>query len=239
MNLTLLRFLGINLLLVSMYCQGQKQTELPYAEPETKGYSSEKLALLRSHLEESGSSSMMILVDGEIIFEWGDTKKKHLIHSIRKAMLNSLYGIAIERSQIDTTMTIRELGMNDVDSLSEGELDARIADLLKSRSGIYHNAAAVNNAMLIDRPERGTHEPGEYYYYNNWDFNALGYILEKQTGKKIYEMFQEEIAQPLGMAYQGEYASGIWNQMRLKSRIWMVFTSSKKVNLATPLIILD
>ena len=28
--------------------------------------------------------------------------------------------------------------------------------------------------MRAARPERGSHQPGEYFYYNNWDFNALG-----------------------------------------------------------------
>lgn len=194
-------------LIICINCIAQSEHQFSYAKPESKGYSIEKLNTLKNHLEASGSSSMIIMIDGDIIFEWGDTGKKHLIHSIRKAMLNSLYGIAIKEGKIDTSMTLRQLNINDIEpKLSEKELDARVADLLKSRSGIYHNAAAVNNAMLKDRPARGTHAPGEYYYYNNWDFNALGAILEQQTGRKIYDMFLEEIAQPIGMVdYKGEY----------------------------------
>ena len=161
-------------------CSAQSKHQFEYAKPEAKGYSSEKLEALEKHLEESGSSSMIILVDGSVIFEWGEVDKKHLIHSMRKAMLNSLYGIAISNEQIDTSMTIKELKIDDIEpKLSEEEKKARIVDLLKSRSGIYHNAAAVNNGMLKDRPKRGTYTPGEYYYYNNWDFNVLGAILEQ------------------------------------------------------------
>jgi CubicO group peptidase (beta-lactamase class C family) len=191
-----------NFILISKY-------KFSYATPESKGYSSEKLDKLKEHLEKSGSSSMIIMVDGKIIFEWGETNKKLLIHSMRKAILNSLLGIAIDRGQIDTSMTLRELGIDDIEpKLSEEELNARVIDLLKSRSGIYHDAAAVNDAMLIGRPKRGTHKPGEYYYYNNWDFNVLGTILEKQTGKNIYEMFNKEIAKPLGMHdYKGKFCS--------------------------------
>jgi len=200
--ITLLFFLS------SFDSASQSPHKFTYVTPESSGYSSEKLEILKKHLEETGSSSMLIMIDGKIIFEWGKTDKKHLIHSMRKAMLNSLYGIAIQRGQIDTSMTLRELKINDIDPLTNQELDARVADLLKSRSGIYHNAAAVNNAMLIDRPERGTHQPGENYYYNNWDFNALGAILEQQTGESIYTMFNEEIARPLNMfEYQGKYTS--------------------------------
>lgn len=201
-----LRLIFLGLLFTSTSSLAQSKAKFSYAKPGSKGYSSEKLEVLKEHLESTGSSSMLIMIDGDIIFEWGDTGKKHLVHSMRKAMLNSLYGIAMERNQIDTSTTLKELNINDIEPLSEQELGARVADLLKSRSGIYHNAAAVNNAMLRDRPERGTHRPGEHYYYNNWDFNALGAILEQATGESIYTMFYNEIAKPLGMLdYKGDY----------------------------------
>lgn len=53
--------------------------------------------------------------------------------------------------------------------------------------------------MIRTRPERGSHAHGTFFYYNNWDFNVLGTIFEKQTGKKIFEAFKEEIADPIGM----------------------------------------
>jgi len=49
------------------------------------------------------------------------------------------------------------------------------------------------------RPERGSHPPGTFYYYNNWDFNVLGVIFEKLTGKKIFDAFKKHIADPIGM----------------------------------------
>ena len=76
------------------------------------------------------------------------------------------------------------------------EKSARVIDLLKSRSGIYHPAAAESEGMEESRPERGIHKPGEAYYYNNWDFNVLGAILEQKTGKNIYTLFAEEVANP-------------------------------------------
>ena len=202
-------FAGLLFVLITSCSRSDEKYKFTYAKPESKGYSGERLDTLKAHLEKSGSSAMIIMVDGDVIFKWGAIRKKLLIHSIRKAMLNSLYGIAIARGQVDTSMTLRELKIDDIDpALSEKELDATVADLLKSRSGVYHDAAAVNNAMLVGRPERGTYEHGDYYYYNNWDFNTLGAILEKQTGESIYDLFEREIAQPLGMLdYRGEYCA--------------------------------
>jgi CubicO group peptidase (beta-lactamase class C family) len=197
------------LLLFFNSCSKDAKYTFTYSEPEAKGYSSQKLDLLKNHLEKSGASSMMVIVDGDVVFEWGETSKKHLIHSMRKAILNSLIGIAIEQGEIDTSLTLRELEINDIEpKLSESEQNARIVDLLKSRSGVYHNAAGVSIGMLRDKPERNSFAPGEHYYYNNWDFNTIGAILEKQTGKSIYELFEKEIAIPLGMNdFKGEYCT--------------------------------
>jgi CubicO group peptidase (beta-lactamase class C family) len=175
------------------------------ATPEEHGFSSEKLDSLTAFLESSGSSSLMILKDGKNIYEWGTSQKKHTVHSIRKALLNSLIGIYVSNGTIDTTATIGSLGIDDIDTLTTIEKSATIADILKSQSGIYHNAAAVSAGMLRKMPKRGTHKPGEAFYYNNWGFNVLGYILEQKMGKSIYELFYEDIAQPLGMSYQGTY----------------------------------
>jgi CubicO group peptidase (beta-lactamase class C family) len=57
-------------------------------------------------------------------------------------------------------------------------------------------------------PERDSFLPGEHFYYNNWDFNVLGAILEQKTGLSIYELFRDQIAIPMGMHdYRGRYAS--------------------------------
>ncbi|MBN2698650.1 MAG: serine hydrolase [Bacteroidales bacterium] len=207
------RVIKIRLLLVLLLsvtsCNDDSKYAFNYVSPGSKGYSSEKLEALKTHLETSGSSALMIMVDGAVIFDWGATKKKHTIHSIRKAMLNSLYGIAVEQGLIDTSMTLRELDIDDIEScLSENELDARIVDLLKSRSGVYHDAAGVSEDMLRGKPERDAHKPGEHFYYNNWDFNVLGAIIEEATGQSLYELFEDEIAGPLGMHdYKGRYCS--------------------------------
>ena len=84
-------------------------------------------------------------------------------------------------------------------SLTPEEKQATVRDLLKSRSGVYHEAAAEAQIMIKTRPERGSHAPGTFFYYNNWDFNALGTIFEQETGTKIFEEFKIKIADPVGM----------------------------------------
>ncbi len=46
--------------------------------------------------------------------------------------------------------------------------------------------------------ERGSVKSGEYFLYNNWDFNVAGHILEKHSGKTVYQELEEQLAKPLG-----------------------------------------
>jgi CubicO group peptidase (beta-lactamase class C family) len=168
--------------------------------PEDAGLSSEKLDSIVDFCEESGSAALLILYDGKVVLSWGEVETKYPSHSIRKALLNSLYGIYVERGDIDLDMTLEELGIDDIPPvLSKEEKQAKVLDLIRSRSGVYHPAAAEAQVMIDSRPERGSHAPGSFFYYNNWDFNALGTIFEQETGQDIFEAFYHEIAQPLGM----------------------------------------
>lgn len=181
------------------FCNYTTSQNLKPSIPNIKGYSLSKLNTLKSFLEKSGASSMMVLVDGDVIFEWGNTSEKHVIHSIRKPLIHSLLGIAVAEKKIDTSMTLKELNIDDIKpQLSDLESSARVGDLLKSKSGVYHLAAGMTKNMTENLPERDSYKPGEHYY-NNWDFNTLGAILEQQTGQSIYELFEKQIAIPLAM----------------------------------------
>lgn len=168
--------------------------------PEEAGFSVEKLDTLVAFCEEAGSAALLVLHNGKAVLSWGEVEKEYPIHSIRKSFLNALYGICVSQGMIDTSATLLKLGIDDIPpALTDSEKQATVFDLLRSRSGVYHPAAAEARVMIDTRPERGSHTPGTFFYYNNWDFNALGTIFEQQTGLEIFETFYEEIARPMGM----------------------------------------
>jgi CubicO group peptidase (beta-lactamase class C family) len=95
---------------------------------------------------------------------------------------------------------LADLGIDDRPPvLSEKEKQATVIDLLKARSGIFHEAAAESEGMKRRRPSREAFAPGEHWYYNNWDFNVLGTIFERETNQNIGQAFKEWIADPIGM----------------------------------------
>jgi CubicO group peptidase (beta-lactamase class C family) len=168
--------------------------------PEQLGWSSEKLAKAREYSERIGSAAVMIVDDGVVVDAWGDITRNYLCHSVRKSLLSALYGIYAAEGEIDISKTLQELGIDDYTPLTEAEKQATVADLLRARSGVYIPAAGEAPAMKAMRPERGSHAPGTFWYYNNWDFNALGTIFDQETGEEnIYQAFKTRIADPIGM----------------------------------------
>ncbi|MCP3928019.1 MAG: serine hydrolase [Bacteroidetes bacterium] len=168
--------------------------------PSVQAWSFEKLARAFYFAEEAGSTAVVVLHKGQLVAEWGKTTLRIRSNSVRKSLLSALYGIAVDKKLMDLSTTLDELGIDDrPPCLTAKEKQATIADLLKSRSGIYHPAAAESSGMKKRKPARGFYAPGQYWYYNNWDFNALGTIFERKSNISINQAFKEWIADPIGM----------------------------------------
>ena len=170
------------------------------SSPESLGWSSAKLAKAQSYSQRIGSAAVMIVDDGIIVAAWGNVSHKHPCHSMRKSLLSALYGIYVDQGKIELSATLGELGIDDLTPLTEVEKTATVQDLLSARSGVYIEAAGEADMMKAVRPERGSHAPGTFWYYNNWDFNALGTIFDQLSGEEsIYTAFDRRIADPIGM----------------------------------------
>ena len=164
------------------------------------------LGFVQSALDEAfqaisifGCSSALVLRYGLIAKSEGPLDQRLIVRSIRKSVLSALIGIAVGRGQISLSATLEDLGIDDVDPLSVEEKKASVRNLMMGRSGIYHPALAESPDMIAAKPPRGSKIPGDHWCYNNWDFNALGTIYQRATGRTVYEGFLEDIAAPIGM----------------------------------------
>ena len=144
------------------------------------------------------TTGLLVIMGGRVLFEYGDLRETSYIASARKSLISMLYGKYVSNATIPLSRTLRALRIDDKDGLLPAELDATVGDLLSARSGVYHRAANLGDAS--DRaPARGSVKHGTYFLYNNWDFNALGAILERETGRGVYELFGADIAAPIGL----------------------------------------
>ena len=169
------------------------------ANPARLGWSVPKLEKAKAYANEIGPSAVVVVHRGALIAAWGEVDERHAVQSVRKSFLSALLGIAVAQKKLDVNATLARLGIDDRPPLTAAEKRARVADLLTSRSGIYHSALYEHPSWKRRKPARGTHAPGTKWFYNNWDFNALGTIFERATGNTIGDAFAQSIADPIGM----------------------------------------
>lgn len=172
---------------------------MQYAIPEEAGWSTEKLKTAKDYADSIGTSAFLLIYDGKVVTQWGETERRFMCHSVRKSFLSALYGFYVDAGKINLQTKLSELGIDDIFPLSKQEKSATIQNLLQARSGVYHPAAYETEAMKKLRPERDSHKPGTFWYYNNWDFNTLRFIIEMYSQKDFFEDFKKRIAEPLQM----------------------------------------
>jgi len=171
-----------------------------YGSATESGWSNERLADAREFSRSLDSAAVVIVHRGKVVDQWGAVALPLNCHSVRKSILSALYGTHVKAGTIRRDATLAELNIDDnAPSLTEVERGASVLDLLKARSGVYHPALYETPGMKARRPERGSHTPGTFWYYNNWDFNALGSIFEQATDRSLFDEFEERLAGPLDM----------------------------------------
>lgn len=186
-----------------------------YADVTQAGFDSAKLEAARRTWESLPSSAFLVVADGAVVAAWGEVERRFMCHSVRKSFLSALYGIYWDRGQLELNKTLADLGIDDYPlPLLETERNARVLDLLKARSGVFHPAAYAGRT---DSRPRGSEGPGRFFAYNNWDFNTLAAILRQETGAEVFTAFDEYFGRPLSLE-DWRVADGYYHYERDKSR---------------------
>ena len=172
---------------------------LQYASPDAAGFSAEDLRAIRATADSARSAAVFVVYRGRVLAAWGDVQRRFAAHSVRKSLAGALYGIAVDRDMLPLDATLAQLGIDDRDTLSPLERRATVRDLVRARSGVYHPAAYADAGQNNARPARGSAVPGSRWFYNNWDFNVLESILERQANANLFDLYDRWLARPLGM----------------------------------------
>lgn len=197
----LILFSSITLMICSS-CMTHKPafegTPLPVAKSASAVLNEKNVATLDHYLSDSSETTgLIVLIDGEVVYEYGDLQVVSYIASCRKSVLSMLYGKYVMDESMDLNQSIGSLAIDEDDGLLDIEKEASIDNIITSRSGVFHlpaNGGYDKNNIK----ERGSQQPGEYFVYNNWDFNVAGHILEQHTGRTVYEELELQLAIPLG-----------------------------------------
>ena len=65
------------------------------------GWSQERLNRALAYADSLDTAALMVVHKGRVVVDWGDTSARYNAQSIRKSLLNALFGIAVGRGQID------------------------------------------------------------------------------------------------------------------------------------------
>jgi len=202
---------------LSTAAHAQTQTfptaEWGHTTPAAAGWNPDRTKQVADYLKTLPVTGVMLIQHGVVVSQGGEIDNRTQLHSCRKSFLSALIGNAVARGQIHLDDTLAQLNIDDIPpSLTPTEKQATVRMLLEARSGIYHEAVYETKGMAEKRPNRGSHAPGTFWYYNNWDFNALGGIYEQATKTSIFDALEKEIARPIGMqdfrAADGFYTRG-------------------------------
>jgi hypothetical protein len=151
-----------------------------HVTPESVGFSSARLEVLSAWLKTHPTTAMMAVYKGKIVFEYGDTSRVTKIASVRKSVLDMLFAAEGKNIKEDiSNATVVQLGLQDKVPFVHPEELANFEQLISSRSGIY--IPNGNTGQDATTPKRGSEYPGTHFFYNNWDFDALGTAFEKLT----------------------------------------------------------
>lgn len=195
LTVALALFLGLGAALDAQRVPGEEWQR--YQDVTEAGFDAASLDAARASWEALPSSAFMVVADGAVVAAWGDMERRFMGHSVRKSFLSGLYGIYYDRGELELNKRLSDLGIDDYPGpLLATEREARILDLLKARSGVFHPAAYAGRT---DSRPRGSEGPGRYFAYNNWDFNTLAFILRQETGAEVFTAFDEHFGRPLGM----------------------------------------
>ena len=202
--LRLSRIAVVAALVFASTATAQRSAVYPGAEwerigkPEAAGWSAAGLERAREKLSALPTTGLMAIVGGRVLFEYGDVQAVSYLASVRKSILAMLFGNYVASGKITLDKTLAQIGIDDLGGLSAEEKRATIRDLLMARSGIYHPASNAGDDTA-SAPPRGSQKHGAYYLYNNWDFNAVGTVFEKETGRDLYDALESDLAKPIGM----------------------------------------
>ena len=170
--------------------------------PDTTGWDAAALAEAQALFAASQADSVMIVHRGRPVAAWGPVGDPLTIQSMRKPVLGALIGLLVADGALSLDDTLAALGVQDSDPpLTPDDRAATLRDLLLARSGVFHDAnyeVGGWRRLRVRLREAGEAARGRWFY-NNWDFNALGVIAQQAGGAPLGEQIASRIAAPIGM----------------------------------------
>ena len=156
-----------------------------------------------------GALSGIIIKNGYIVAEWGETSRVDMTFSVTKSFLSTVVGLIWQKGLIrDVTDPVKDyMPSGDAAALFEGPHNSKITweHLLRQTSdwqgtiwGKPDWADRPEGQTPADWPNRKLSEPGTRYKYNDARVNVLALAALHVLRRPLPELLREEIMEPIG-----------------------------------------
>lgn len=170
-----------------------------------KGFEHEPYHQILGPTKRRGGPAGIILKNGYIIGEWGDTERVDMTFSVTKSFLSTTALLALQEGLIeDVEDTVKEYVWDDT---FKGEHNSKITwkHLLQQTSnwsgqlwgGFDWADRPPSNQSIDEWRARKLYEPGTSYKYNDVRVNVLAYSLLNVFRKPLPQVLKEKIMDPI------------------------------------------
>ncbi|MBQ6551176.1 MAG: serine hydrolase [Lachnospiraceae bacterium] len=181
--------------------------EFERCTPEEAGIRSEALLKLLDRLEYGGITEMhglMIMRHGKVCLEGWWTPyaagQPHMCASLTKTYMGTAIGMAIYEGLLTLDTHLTEIFPEFVpESPSEYFDELTIRHVLTMGSGMTQFPTMEGNWVQNFIATPLTNRPGTNFWYNSVGSTFLGKVIEKLTGKTVYEYLEEKLFPKIGI----------------------------------------
>jgi CubicO group peptidase (beta-lactamase class C family) len=167
---------------------------------------SEPFDALIGPTKERGAVNGLIVRNGYIVVEWGDTTRVDMTYSVSKTFLSTVVGLAWQKGLIhDVNDKVRDYMPPDVDLFEAPHNQSITWDHLLRQTSDWQGTL-WGKPDWADRPEgkpeewtnRKLYEPGTRYKYNDVRVNVLALAALHVIRRPLPDVLRQEIMEPIG-----------------------------------------
>ncbi|HKK73638.1 MAG TPA: serine hydrolase [Saprospiraceae bacterium] len=171
-----------------------------------KGFEREPFHQILGPTKKRGGPAGMILKNGYVIAQWGDTKRVDMTFSVTKSYLSTVAGLAIDEGLIQSTDDYVK------DYVWSGEFDGRHNSTIQWKHLLNQSSDWTGQLWggydWADRPPREgdlddwklreLRAPGTVFEYNDVRVNLLAYSLLQVWRQPLPQILKEKVMDPIG-----------------------------------------